>query len=464
MVPRSLCHALSGLLLSLALLLGLLAVPAGAVSSSPPAALSGIGYYGTYRTCIMPYDMAQAYAVRVKALPAGTPVLLADPAGDGMPLLITARGNEFDNWDIAQIVTWDGTRAQVYDLDSDLECGYSFGYTFGTYRGEPALHVGDGLALAVGDVSGDLYYRVQNAQLTRLRHEMYYSAYSYHSAMATGETLPLVQTTYMDGVATASRADLIAAGWLYDPDSQAFSLIKVDETFQFFSSLSEHEAWLQANQGSRFFSPAASQIIEVTTGSSGLLGTWSTPAAMANALTAYAQQAAAAQGLFVDVPTTHYACDAVHWAVEQKITNGTSTGTFSPDQTCTTGQILTFLWRANRVSPSSGDAPFSDVSAGSYVYQPALWAYAQGLVSGSRLNPDQPCTRAQAALYLWKLAGSPSVHPMTSFTDVDPQADYAQAVAWAVQVGITNGTSQTAFSPNKTCTRAQIVTFLFPSL
>lgn len=173
-----------------------------------------------------------------------------------------------------------------------------------------------------------------------------------------------------------------------------------------------------------------------------------------------AQAIPAAVGGFTDVSANAYYADAVLWAVENGITSGTSATTFSPNNTCTTAQILTFLWRANGSPVVSGDNPFSDVSTGAYYYQAALWAREKGLIFGSAFNGDTPCTRAATVTYLWKLAGQPSAGA-SGFTDVPSSASYAQAVAWAVREGITSGTSASTFSPDNTCTRAQIVTFLY---
>lgn len=316
-----------------------------------------------------------------------------------------------------------------------------------------------------------------------------------------------------------------------------------------------------------------------------------------NQLKTKAAEAHAPSGGFTDVKAGAYYADAVKWAVDKKITSGTSATTFSPDQTCTVAQILTFLWNANGKPEPTGRNPFSDISSGDYFYKAAVWAASKGLVSGTRLNPNALCTRAMVVEYLWKLAGSPSMnvvggyssqtitgtvdgtpcsiefsaanikettlyitthdketvkkkvtfitvqpgskmtikgvpfifideyanegngeyvqcgpmepmeiksgafddtkpdvdhrgnsayggiyHPDTwklyftgkngnpyflhiafdsvSFTDVPSDAAYAQAVAWAVENGITAGTSDTTFSPSATCTRGHIVTFL----
>lgn len=166
---------------------------------------------------------------------------------------------------------------------------------------------------------------------------------------------------------------------------------------------------------------------------------------------------------FSDVPAGAYYEDAVSWAVEQGITNGTSDTAFSPNATCTTAQILTFLWRAKGSPEPASGLSFSDISSGDYYYKAALWAKEKGLVTGDTFHGNTPCTRSATVTYLWKLAGSPAASG-SSFQDVPSGADYAPAVAWAVENGVTSGTSETAFSPDATCTRGQIVTFLHRDL
>ncbi len=163
---------------------------------------------------------------------------------------------------------------------------------------------------------------------------------------------------------------------------------------------------------------------------------------------------------FSDVKDSAYYADAVKWAVEKSITAGTSATTFSPDNTCTRAQILTFLWRAVGSPKRFGFIIFDDVKADEYFYEPAMWAKDHEMVSGRNFEPDTPCTRAATVVYLWKNAGSPETAVTGVFTDVDANAEYAQAVAWAVKNGVTSGTSATTFSPDLTCTRGQIVTFL----
>lgn len=162
---------------------------------------------------------------------------------------------------------------------------------------------------------------------------------------------------------------------------------------------------------------------------------------------------------FADVPSTAYYADAINWAVAQSITNGTTETTFSPNNTCTTANIITFLWRADGSPEPKASNPFSDVQTGQYYAKAAVWAYEKGLVTGQTFDGNANCTRAATMKYLWILSGRPS-SSSNPFTDVSNNADYAQAVAWAVAQGVTNGKTAATFAPDDTCTRGQIVTFL----
>lgn len=236
--------------------------------------------------------------------------------------------------------------------------------------------------------------------------------------------------------------------------------------------------------------------------------------------------------VFSDVKDGVYFLDAVKWAVKNEITNGTSETTFSPDKVCTRGQVVTFLWRASGSpepemlkekepavtqedgadtgndpagsdpietpeigddpgddpsgndpsgddpgnDPSGGDGgndqdpvltenPFTDVQEGKYFYKAVLWAVEQGITEGTSettFSPDAPCTRGHVVTFLWRSAGEPqaksSSHP---FTDVKSGGYYYNAMLWAVEQGITKGTTSSTFSPNDPCTRAQVVTFLY---
>ena len=166
---------------------------------------------------------------------------------------------------------------------------------------------------------------------------------------------------------------------------------------------------------------------------------------------------------FTDVPSGVYYEDAVIWAVSKGITSGTSATTFSPNASCTRGQMVTFLWRAAGSPKVSGTNPFSDVSADAYYYDAVLWAVKNGITSGTSATtfaPDATVTRGQTVTFLYRAAGSPAASGF-SFSDVSSDAYYANAVAWAVQQNITSGTGNGQFSPDADCTRAQIVTFLY---
>lgn len=165
---------------------------------------------------------------------------------------------------------------------------------------------------------------------------------------------------------------------------------------------------------------------------------------------------------FWDVQSNAYYYDAVNWAIGKNITAGTTASTFSPNNTCTHAQIITFLYRAAGAPAVIEENIYTNnrVTSDQYFYYAMLWAHQNGVVTDADLNPNSNCTRSDAVTYLWRLAGRPSVGT-SDFADVSASASYAQAVAWAVQQGITAGTSATTFSPNNICTRAQIITFLY---
>ena len=168
---------------------------------------------------------------------------------------------------------------------------------------------------------------------------------------------------------------------------------------------------------------------------------------------------------FVDVSSSDYFYEPVLWAVEHGITNGTDATHFSPEATCTRGQVVTFLWRANgSPEPGSASNPFYDVSASDYYYKAVLWAVQRGITNGTSdttFSPDQGCTRGQVVTFLNRAGGNQKADAVNPFVDVYPSDYYYDAVLWAVKWGITNGTDATHFSPDATCTRGQIVTFLY---
>ena len=170
-------------------------------------------------------------------------------------------------------------------------------------------------------------------------------------------------------------------------------------------------------------------------------------------------------GAFDDVPKGSYFEDAVSWAVKSGITTGAGAFEFSPDGACTRAQAVTFLWRAaGSPKPESSTMPFTDVPRDSYFYEAVLWAVENGITNGTSdttFSPDAKCSRAQIVAFLWRSEGSPLAEGRNPFADVAANAYYADAVLWAVAEDITMGTSRTTFSPDDTCTRAQIVTFLW---
>ena len=170
-------------------------------------------------------------------------------------------------------------------------------------------------------------------------------------------------------------------------------------------------------------------------------------------------------GVFVDVATGSYYEDAVDWAVENGLTQGTDDTHFSPDGICTRAQAVTFLWRAaGSPEPETRTMPFTDVPAGSYYYDAVLWAVENGITEGTSdttFSPNMTCSRAQIVTFLWRSEKSPAAGTANPFADVKSTAYYAGAVLWAVKEDITKGTTNTTFSPDADCTRAQIVTFLW---
>lgn len=171
---------------------------------------------------------------------------------------------------------------------------------------------------------------------------------------------------------------------------------------------------------------------------------------------------------FTDVPTGVYYEEAVGWAVEKGITKGTSDSTFTPDGVCTRAQAVTFLWRAaGSPAAKAGSLPFADVKAGSYYDDAVRWAVENGVTVGTSattFSPNATCSRAQIVTFLWRAQKSPAAGSANPFDDVAGSAYYADAVQWAVQKDITKGTGATAFSPDANCIRAQIVTFLYRSM
>ena len=169
---------------------------------------------------------------------------------------------------------------------------------------------------------------------------------------------------------------------------------------------------------------------------------------------------------FADVSTDAYYYEAVKWAAKKGITGGTGDGTFNPNGSCTRAHIVTFLWRAAGSPEPKSTVSFADVPAGSYYAKAVAWAVENGITLGTgdgTFSPNATCTRAQSVTFLYRALGTAPT-TVNGFTDVTADAFYADAVAWAVESGVTNGTSASTFSPNNGCTRAQIVTFLYRTM
>ena len=167
---------------------------------------------------------------------------------------------------------------------------------------------------------------------------------------------------------------------------------------------------------------------------------------------------------FVDVPSTEYYYKPVQWAVENGITDGIGNNKFAPDGTCTRGQVVTFLWRAAGKPTVSANVSFTDVKADEYYYEAVKWAVANGItqgVGGNKFAPNDTCTRGQVVTFLHRAANKPAASALSSFIDVPSGEYYYDAVSWAVGKGITQGTGGNRFAPDDICTRGQVVTFLY---
>ena len=171
-----------------------------------------------------------------------------------------------------------------------------------------------------------------------------------------------------------------------------------------------------------------------------------------------------ALNFFYDVPNDSFYYEAVKWAVRKNITSGVGNNLFAPDQSCTRAQVVTFLWRAAGSPEPKNVGSFSDVPASAYYAKAVAWAVENGITTGTgdkMFSPDAVCTRAQAVTFLWRYEKTPAASRSNLFADVAADSYYADAVLWAVKEDITKGTTNTTFSPDANCTRAQIVTFLW---
>ena len=168
---------------------------------------------------------------------------------------------------------------------------------------------------------------------------------------------------------------------------------------------------------------------------------------------------------FEDVPKGAWYYDAITWGADEAITLGTTTTTFSPERSCTRAQILTFLWRyAGMPTAKERQHPFTDVDETAYYYEAMLWGLEQGITTGTTsttFSPYTPCTRGQIAAFLWRYSGKPKCSEASPFLDVAPGSYCYDAVAWAAEQGITKGVTAATFCPNRSCTRAQGITMMY---
>ena len=174
--------------------------------------------------------------------------------------------------------------------------------------------------------------------------------------------------------------------------------------------------------------------------------------------------ASAANSPFTDVDANAYYAAPVAWAVEEGITTGKTATEFRPDEVCTRAQIITFLWRAAG-SPESKITTklFKDITEEDYCYEAAMWACEKSILTviGQKFDPNTPCTRADAVSYIWRYAGCPHGYSIRGFYDVSRKSVAAYPIRWAVGYGVTNGVTAYLFEPESTCTRGQIVTYLY---
>ena len=168
---------------------------------------------------------------------------------------------------------------------------------------------------------------------------------------------------------------------------------------------------------------------------------------------------------FTDVAESDWFFGPVMWAKENGVTGGTSATTFSPEDGCTRAQVVTFLWAANgKPEPKMALNPFDDVRETDWFYQPVLWAVENGITGGvskTLFGPEQTCTRAQIVTFLYAAAGKPEITAASTFKDVADNDWFAKPVIWAAEHEVTGGIGDGKFGPNNTCTRGQVVTFLF---
>lgn len=399
--------------------------------------------------------------------------------------IVSARGGTADQVEYGESSRSYGVRASeglvVEGGEITAEGSYGLDYSHGIYA-DKKIWVKGGTVIARGGIGGNKSYGI------------YLSGKSYGLFFRCGRVIAQVlpQEEDAEGFALNESPDLSDCESFFwrTAESDAFtaypgtaySFDKTDSYVEIVASFS-YTVTLNANGGRVEPSSVTTdedgkltESLPVPTRDGYIFDGWYTEAEGGTAITAdtvfngnatiYAHWTA---NPFSDVPEDAYYYDAVMWAVRNGITDGTSDTTFSPDAFCTRAQAVTFLWRsAGSPAPKSGMMPFGDVPEDTYYYDAVLWAAEQGITAGisdTVFSPDAICSRAQAITFLWRAAGAPVPKNGTMpFTDVTKDSYFYDAVLWAVENGITYGMTESTFGSDEICTRAQDITFLYRSV
>lgn len=324
-----------------------------------------------------------------------------------------------------------------------------------TYSFEPALVGSDAFTGALAtDADKDAvgtYEITQGTLALNSSYDIKFSAASYNVTRRSSSSTGSSVTHGINVVKTDNGT--VSADW-----KAAFSGSKVTVT-------------AEAAEGYRLSSVSVTdgngKAIELTDNGNGKY-TFTMPDSVVNIKSDFVKESSSDDNPFADIKASDYFYDAVIKANKNGIANGTDDSHFGPHISCTRAQAVTFMWRAaGSPSPKSTSMPFTDVLKGSYYYDAVLWAVENGITKGvtdTLFDPDGKCTRGQIVTFMWRSQKSPEAGTENPFTDVKDGAYYMNAVLWAVKNNITKGTSDTAFSPDDDCTRAQIVTFIDRSM
>ncbi len=307
-----------------------------------------------------------------------------------------------------------------------------------------------------------------SATCTYISSDRYYASFQYDFSLPAGQVVNSLQITQINTPQAGMPAQThqfatnnthVQANFISWTDANGNTIWEFAANKSYILTLKlvpDENYYLQLNKNT--VSATAGQVISATQLSDGsyqvrLLFTFYTP---------YTNP-------FVDVAKGKYYYDSVLWAynASPRITSGTDDTHFSPNKSCTRAQVVTFLWRAfGCPTPNNLTNPFQDIKTDEYYYKAVLWAYSSSpqITSGTdstHFSPNQGCTRAQVVTFLWRAEAKPNVSVSNPFTDVHSGEYYYMAVLWAVKNGVTKGDTASTFAPNKTCTRAEVVTFLY---